>query len=142
VGNIPGRFLGARFQLRIDGKSHLRHFIDRRRNSGSFAEAISGSESLQFVGIHRIHHVVKQLAQLGIAVGVIAAFQHPVDGVVKILARGFEVPGFEILLAGSKFLLHLLDEVVPSGWNRRQQPDVIAEGRILHRQQRQFHGSL
>ena len=62
VGKVLSRFLGPLFQSRIDRKGHLRHFVNRRWNGGSFAEAVSGSEGLQLVGIHRVHHAVKQFA--------------------------------------------------------------------------------
>src|SRR5229473_2781968 len=62
VGNVFGRLLRPFFQPWINGKSHLRHFVNRRGNRGSLAEALSGPEGLQFVRIHRIDHTVKQLA--------------------------------------------------------------------------------
>ncbi len=112
VRDAFGGLLGPLLQPRINRKSHLRHFINGRGNSGSFAEAVSRAEGLQLVGIHGVHHAVEQLAQLGVAVGIVAALQHPVDGVVKILACGFQMTGLEILLAGGELFLDLLDQVV------------------------------
>src|SRR5207244_2973929 len=103
---------------------------------------VSRPECLQLIGVHRVHHVVEQLAQFGITVVVVAALQQPVHSVVKILARGFQVPRFEVLLSRREFLLDFLDQVVLSGRNRRQQPDIVAPRRIQYRQGRKFHGSL
>src|SRR5205814_7488293 len=52
------------------------------------------------------------------------------------------VPRFEVLLSRREFLLDFLDQVVLSGRNRRQQPDIVAPRRIQYRQGRKFHGSL
>ena len=57
--NVFGGFLGPAFQPRIDRKRHLRHFVNGGRNRGGLAEAVSGSEGLQLVGVHRVHHAVK-----------------------------------------------------------------------------------
>src|SRR5260370_17526599 len=81
---------------------------------------------------------MKQFAQPGIAIGVVAALQHPVYGVVEILARGFQMPGLEILLAGGEFFLDLLDQVVLAVRNGSQQPAVVAVRRIHYRQNGQF----
>ena len=119
MGAVPGGFLCAFFQARVHWEGHLRYFVNRRGDRGRFAESVARTESLQLVGVDGVHHVVEQFAQSWIAVGVVAALQHPVHRVVKILARGFQVPGLEILLAGSEFFLHLLDQVVLSAGDLR-----------------------
>ena len=128
--SVLGRFLGPRFQPRIDRKRHLRYFVNRRRNGRRLVEAVSRSESLQLVGVHGIHDVVEQFAQLGITVKVEADPQQPVHGVVKILARGFQMAGFEVLFPRNEFFLDFLDQVVLPGGNRRQQPNVMPARRI------------
>ena len=109
MGNIFGRFLGASLQPRVYGKGHLRNFVNRSRHRRGLIKAISGAKGLQLVGINSVHHAVKQFAQLRVGVGVVAALQHPIDRVVEVLARGFQVPGFVVLLPGRKFLFYLLN---------------------------------
>ncbi len=133
---------GALFQPRVHRKRHLCHFVNRRGDRGRFAETVTRAEGLQFVGVHGVDDVVKQLAQLGIAVRVIAALQHPVHGIVKILACRFQVAGFEVLLPGRKSFLNLLDQVFPPSGNRRQQRDQRAAGRTCQRQRRESWRSL
>ncbi len=140
--NAFGCFLGALFQPRIDRRGHLRHFVDRCRNGRRFAEAVSSPEGLQLIGIHSVHNAVKQLAQFGITIGIVAALQHPIDSVVKIFARFFEMTGFEVLFAGSEFFVDLLDQVVLASRNGGQQPDVMAVRRIHNRQKGEFHRDL
>ena len=90
---------------------------DGRGNGGSFAESITRAEGLQFVGVDRVRDLMEQLAEARITVGVVAAFEHPVDGVVKIAARGFQVAGLVIGFAGAEFFLNLFDQVVDTAWH-------------------------
>ena len=142
VGKVFGGLFGALFQPRVHRKRHLCHFVNRRGDRGRFAETITRAEGLQFVGVHGVDDVVKQLAQLGIAVGVVTALQHPVHGLVKVLARRFQVAGFEVLLPGCKFFLNLLDQVFPPSGNRRQQRDQRAAEWTCQRQRRESWRSL
>ena len=119
--HIFRRFLGAFFQPGIGGKRDCRDFIDGRWNGGRLCEALSATKRLQLVGIHAVHHMVKQCAQSRITVRVVTALEHPIDGVVKIFARRLQVPGLEILLAGGKLFLNFLDQVGFSFRHRRQQ---------------------
>ena len=121
VRNIFGGLLGAFLQSRIDREGHLRDFIDRRRHRRSFLKSIASAEGLQFVDVNGIDHAVKQLAQLRIAVWVVAALEHQVHGFVEIFSRRFQVPGLVVLLAGSEFRLDLGDQIVFAARNLRRQ---------------------
>src|SRR5262249_40182246 len=105
-GNLLGRFPAAAFQPRVDGKGHVGDFVDRRRYGRRLLETVTGVESLQFVGVDGINDLPEQFVQLCIAVEVVAAQKQQVHGGVEIAPRRFEVPGFEVLLAGGEFLLH------------------------------------
>ena len=120
--NIFGRLLGALLQSRVDRKGHLRHFIDRpRAPPGASWKPSPARNACNSYGVHRIDHAMKQLAQLRVAVQVVAALEHPVHGFVKILARRFQVPGLVVLLAGSKFLFDARHQVRFTRGRRRQQ---------------------
>ena len=53
--------------------------------------------------------MMEQCAERRIAVRIVAAFEHPIHRVIKVLARGFQVSSLEIVFAGGELLLHPLD---------------------------------
>ena len=106
VSGIFRRFLGALLQTWIYRKGHLCHFIDRRRHRGRFLKAVPCAEGLQLVGVNGVDHPVKQFAQSWITLQVVAAFQHGIDGIVELFARGLQMAGLEVSLAGSESRLH------------------------------------
>ena len=142
VGKAFGCFLGTLFQSRVRRSGHLRHFIDRCGNRGRLAEPFSLPEGLQLITIYRVDHVVKQTAQRRIAIRVIAALQHPVHSVVKVLARCLHVPGFEVLLARGKLFPNFLNQVVFPVQNAGQQGGRWSSRWIDERQRRQRSWNL
>ena len=53
---------------------------------------------------------MEKFAQFRVAVEVAAAFEHEVEGFVEVLAGGFKVAGFVVLLAGSEFFFDAADK--------------------------------
>ena len=76
--------------------------------------------------------VAKQFAQPRIAVRVVAALQHPVDSIIEITPRRFQVSGLEIGLSGSKLFLNAGDQIVDSARCRREQRDPRTGQHVRH----------
>ena len=134
VGNFFGGDFRVLLQLLVDGKRQFRHFINGRRNGGSFAEAIAGAKGLQLVGVNRVRDLMEKLAQPRIAVGVVAALQHPIHGVIKIAPRGFQVAGAVIGFPRSEFLFYFFDQVLDAAGNGRLQRNNGLQSQIPQRE--------
>ena len=119
--NVLRGFFGAILQSRIDGERHFRNFVNRRRNGWCFLKTVARAKRLQLIGINGVDNAVKEFAQPRIAVWVVAAFEHPIDGIVKIAARRVEVPGLEVRFACGKLFFDSRDQHVSAIWNRGKQ---------------------
>ena len=124
--NAFGRLFRAILQARVDRESHIGDFVNRRGHGRDFLEAVAGTERLQFVGVDRVHYTVEQFAELGVAIEVVAALEHPVHGIVEVAAGGIQMSGLEVLLArfelgldsGDKGRLVVLIGLQQGNWRR------------------------